>query len=472
MDLQELVDKFHTMTCIVSIEKRNDGKARTVRIEAGNEDYVRSMEKVDDNGNVIFKEKFVPGRRYEHYMKKELNFENFCYECAIKKKPIHAYIRPEYYDFSINMNMMPLSIEDPEKAYCTFSQELSFEENLDEMSNISSKTSSSVLQTCIKLRGAKDLHKTMDEVIEDIRNICGASYCCVLLTDFNENTWSVFSDSLKPGSNQHSIRDLKHVDFTEYARSWIKQLRGRYCLMIANSRDLELIRETNPKWYDSLVKEKIETVALLPLQYTGTLLGFILVTNFDTSNTVNIKETLELSSFFIASEIANYRLLNQLEVLSNQDLLTGLLNRNSMNNKISKFIKGEVSYSSLAVVFADLNGLKPINDSQGHDAGDELLKSAAHLLRDTFIGCDCYRAGGDEFLVIATNQPKEDLEAKVEKLRQDSMIPGKVSFAIGFYYDEHGGKIRRALHEADNNMYEDKKRFYDRFPANRRRRIS
>ena len=227
MNLQEFVERFHTMTCIVSVEKYENGKTGTIRIEAGNELYIRSMEKVDENGNVIFKEKFVPGSNYERYMKKELRFENFCYECAIKKKTIHAYIRPEYYNFSITLNMMPLSIEDPKKAYCTFSQELSFEEDLTEMSNISATTSTSVLQTCIKLRGAKDLHKAVDDVTESLRKSCDAGYCCILLTDFSSNSWSVFSDSVKPGSNQRSIRESKKENFTDYARSWVEALKNR-----------------------------------------------------------------------------------------------------------------------------------------------------------------------------------------------------------------------------------------------------
>lgn len=469
MNLQDIVNKFHTMTSILSVEKRNDDKIGTIRIEAGNDLYISSMEKMNKDGNVVFKEKFVPGSNYERYMKKELNFENFCYESAIKKKPVHAYIRPERYNFCINLIMMPLDIKDPNKAYCTYSQEITFEENLDAMSNISAKTSSNVLQTCIKLRGAKNLQETMNEVIEDIRKICDASYCCVLLTDFNENTWSVFSDSVKPDSNQRSIRELKNENFTEYAKTWLKFLDGSLCLMIKNDADLELIRQTDLTWYNSLVNANVETLVLLPLQYSGTNIGFIWVTNFDTSNTVNIRETLELSAFFVASEIANYQLLNRLEILSNQDLLTGLLNRNSMNNRISQFVNGEVSHKSLAVVFADLNGLKPVNDNQGHDAGDNLLKQAAQVLRTTFKGCECYRAGGDEFLIIAIDKSKEELEAKVQKIRQDSLIPGDISFAIGLSFDENGGKIRKALHEADELMYEDKKQYYTLHPELKKR---
>lgn len=469
MDLQKFVDNFHTMTSILSVEKRDDDRIGTIRIEAANDLYIRAMENVDKDGNVVFKEKFVPGSSYERYMKKELNFENFCYECAIKKKPIHAYIRPERYTFCINLFMMPLAIDDPKKAYCSYSQEITFEENVDAMSNISAKTSSNVLQTCIKLRSTKNLQKTMDEVIEDIRKICDASYCCVMLTDFNDNTWSVFSDALKPDSGIRSIRELKSENFVDYARSWIKTLNGSNCLMIKNKDDLEVIHQENPTWYNSLVAANVRSLVLLPLEYNGLTLGFFWATNFDTSNTLYIRETLELSAFFVASEIANYQLLNQLELLSSMDLLTGVMNRNSMNNRVTQFLNGEVQYKSLGIIFADLNGLKPVNDNKGHDAGDKLLKDASQLLKFTFDGCEFYRAGGDEFLIIALDKPKEELEAKVKTLREKSMIPGKVSFAIGFYYDANGGDIRTAMHEADVRMYEDKKRYYDRFPANRKR---
>ena len=469
MDLQKFVDNFHTMTSILSVEKRDDDRIGTIRIEAANDLYIRAMEKVDKEGNVVFKEKFVPGSSYERYMKKELNFENFCYECAIKKKPVHAYIRPERYTFCINLYMMPLAIDDPKKAYCSYSQEITFEENVDAMSNISAKTSSNVLRTCIKLRSTKNLQKTMDEVIEDIRKICDASYCCVMLTDFNDNTWSVFSDALKPDSGIRSIRELKSENFVDYARSWVKTLNGSNCLMIKNKDDLEVIHQENPAWYNSLVAANVNSLVLLPLEYNGLTLGFFWATNFDTSNTLYIRETLELSAFFVASEIANYQLLNQLELLSSMDLLTGVMNRNSMNNRVTQFLNGEVQYKSLGIIFADLNGLKPVNDNKGHDAGDKLLKDASQLLKFTFDGCEFYRAGGDEFLIIALDKSKEELEAKVKTLREKSMIPGKVSFAIGFYYDANGGDIRTAMHEADVRMYEDKKRYYDRFPANRKR---
>ena len=464
MDLQKIVDSLDSITSILSVEKRDDGNIGTIRIEAANAKYIHSMEQVDENGNVIFPTKFVPGSNYERYMKKELNFENFCYECAIKKKPVHAYIRPERFDFCINLVMLPLDIDDPKKAYCTFTQEFSKEVNLDEVSNLSATTSSNVLKTCIKLRSAKDLAKTMDEVIEDLREICNASYCCILLTEFDKHTCSVFSDAVKKNSNQRSLREFLTDDFVDYARTWLRILDKSNCLMLKNQDDFEFIKQQDLRWYNSLTQAHVDSLVLLPLEYNSHIIGFIWVTNFDTSNTLHIRESLELSSFFIASEIANFQLVHQLEMLSNMDLLTCVKNRNAMNNWVTQFLNGKIPHKSIATIFADLNGLKPVNDNQGHNAGDKLLQNAAWILKETFSDGEVYRAGGDEFLVIALDKTKEDIDNRIQKLHEKSEIPGNVSFSMGYYYDDEGCDIRKAMHEADVRMYEDKKQFYARHP--------
>ncbi|WP_173475312.1 sensor domain-containing diguanylate cyclase [Fibrobacter succinogenes] len=468
-NLQNFIEQFKTMACILSVEKRNDGKAGNICIEIANKQYIEFLEKLNGNGKSSFETKFEPGSNYERFMPKALDFERCCHECAIEQKPVQAFIQPEQSNIHISMILLPLGIEDPNKAYCTLSQETSEESESSEESMLSAEMSKNVLKTCVKLRGATNLQKTMDEVIEDIRKICGANYCCVLLTNFNEHTYSVFSDSIKANSNHRSVRDYITEDFVDYAKTWLHLLAGNSCLIIKNKEDLETIEQNFPNWHRSLTNANIESLVLLPLEYNNVILGFIWVSNFDVSNTLNIKETLELTTFFVASEIANYQLVGRLEYLSNMDLLTNVQNRNSMNNRVSQFMNGKVQYKSLAVIFADLNGLKPVNDKYGHDAGDELLKKASSALKLTFSKSEIYRAGGDEFLVIILDQPKEDIEAKVQKLRENSENTDNVSFSLGFYYNENGGNIRTAMHEADVRMYEDKKQFYLRHPEKRKK---
>ena len=459
-ELQKFVESFPTMTSILSVEKTTDSSIGTIRIEAGNQIYIKSMERKDESGNSVFTQTFVPGSNYELYMEKELNFEKFVYQSAILQKPVHAYIRPERFNFCINEFLMPVDVEDDEKGYCVFTLEIQPEEDLDTSTRLSSEISQNVLKACIKLRGSKDFKKTIDEVIEDVRALCDASTCSVLLTDFKERTCSILTCARREDQAPLDLDRIFNNEYIYIAESWIDTLKGSNCLIIQNDADMEIIHQRNPNWYESLTGAGVESLVLLPLMHNNEFVGCIWATNFDTSKVLRIKETLELVTFFIASEVASYKLVQRLRFLSNEDLLTGVNNRNAMNNRVLQFVSGEVNYRTISVVFADLNGLKPINDNEGHNAGDALLKSAAEILKETFRDCEIYRAGGDEFVVVAIDVAKDSLEARVDKLREKSKIKGNVSFAIGFYYDEHAGDVRRAMREADALMYEDKKTNY------------
>ena len=459
-ELQKFVDSFHSMTSILSVEKRTDEQIGTIRIEAGNDLYVKSMEHQGSDGSSVFSQKFIPGSNYEMYMEKELNFERFCYQSAILKKPVHAYIQPERFNFWINLFMLPIEVDDPEKGYCSYSLEISPEADLETMTRLSAEISSNVLKACIKLRGSKDFRKSMNEVVEDVRELCDANTCSVLLTDFKERTCSLLSNAYRKGATQLPLDKIFTNEYITIAESWIETLKGSNCLIIQNDADMEIIRQRNPEWYASLTGASVTSLVLLPLMNNGEFIGFIWVTNFDTSKVLRIKETLELVTFFIASEVASYKLVQRLEVLSNVDLLTGVNNRNAMNNQVLHYVNGDIKYKTISIIFADLNGLKPVNDNEGHNAGDELLRRASQILKETFSDCEIYRAGGDEFVVVAADKSKSDLEARVEKLREKSKVKGNVSYAIGFFYDENGGDIRKAMHKADTLMYEDKKLHY------------
>ena len=471
MDLQEYVNQFDSMTCIMSVEKNPDGTAGKIRIEVGNKAYLSTFEKQSDSPAMMNDGKgFIPGQEYTECIPRDLNFEHFVCSSAVDKKPMHAYIHPERFPFWFNIFSLPLNIDDPNKWYCTYTQELSAEASTEQMTNLSAKTTSDVLQTCIKLRSSKNFLKTMDEIIHDIRVTCEASYCCIMLTDFKESTCSLLSEDIAEGVPQRSLKNFLDNSFINYAKSWLETIDGSNCLVIQDENDMSEVKLRNPNWYRSLKSAEVESIVLFPLQYNGETIGFIWATNFDTKDTDRIKETLELTTFFIASEIANYQLLQRLEMLSSTDLLTGVLNRNAMNNRVLRMVTGrERAPESIGIVFADLNGLKPVNDKEGHNAGDCLLKEAAMILKLTFVGCEIYRAGGDEFVIIALDKPEKELESLVDKIRKDSADPQNVSFAIGFFYDDKGGDIRVAMREADALMYEDKKQYYDRFPELRKR---
>lgn len=477
MDFQEYVDKFDTMTCILSVERRENGGYGKIRIVAGNKPYINSIERPNFRGaGDLDQGVFVPGSLYEKYIPKDLNFENFCYNSAILKKVMHTCVHPERFPIWINMVLLPIKKDENDTdtpanvEYCTYSQELFYSENSDTMSSLSAETAASVLKTCIKLRSSKDMRVAMNEIVHDIRELCGANYCCTLLVDKQDRSCSVLAESILEGADEQPMENYIDEDFYNIVESWEDSIAGSSCLIIQNQQDMDVLKERNPGWHASLTGADVKSLVLFPLMHNGEPEGYIWAINFKTENTLRIKETLELTTYFIASEIANYQLLNKLEMLSSVDLLTGIFNRNAMNNRVSRMTSGkEALPDSLGIIFADLNGLKQKNDEEGHVAGDKMLKRAALILKDSFPECDIYRAGGDEFMIIAVDVDEELLQERVEGLRLASEDPDNISFALGAFYARSDIDILQAMRIADERMYEDKRRYYQKFPERKRK---
>ena len=244
---------------------------------------------------------------------------------------------------------------------------------------------------------------------------------------------------------------------------------GSNGLIIKNDQDMEYIRRKNPDWYDSLIGAGVNSIVLFPLKSNSEILGYIWASNFDTDNTVKIKEIIELTIFFIASELDNHMLLDKLQILSTMDMLTGVLNRNEMNNKIDNMRKeGAELVDNIGIVFADLNGLKRVNDNEGHAAGDLLLKNGAIVLQNAFIGDFIFRAGGDEFMIILIDTTEEEIISKCDKVKDLSKNYSNVSFALGHSFSKDSSNITDDLKLADERMYLDKAAFYKEHPELKR----
>ena len=345
---------------------------------------------------------------------------------------------------------------------------LNKEMDVNKYSSVSPDIASFVIKSCLELQSENDFYSSMQLVTDYIREYAGAAGASVMSFQNDLQRYEVISGSTD--DPRVSIKKIfSNIPYSVVA-SWEKLLKHTNNIIIKSESDLEHYEKEAPEWVHTLRDNWVYSLCLVPLLRQNNIIGYLFIANFDVNHMTRMKEMVELVSFFLSAEVANHLFLERLEYLSNIDILTGVKNRNCMNADVEEFsIKFKFNPIPFSVAFCDINGLKIVNDNQGHDAGDKLLKDASQLLKFTFDGCEFYRAGGDEFLIIALDKSKEELEAKVKALREKSMIPSKVSFAVGFYYDANGGDIRTAMHEADVRMYEDKKRYYDRFPANRRR---
>jgi diguanylate cyclase (GGDEF)-like protein/PAS domain S-box-containing protein len=151
----------------------------------------------------------------------------------------------------------------------------------------------------------------------------------------------------------------------------------------------------------------------------------------------------------------------RLQYLSSHDSLTGLYNRAHFETEFARAARGR-NYP-LSVIVADLDGLKAVNDCHGHAAGDQLIKAAASLLRNTFRPDDLVaRMGGDEFAVLLPHADKETTSSVMERIRNAEMRlraengPIHVRFSLGSDTATVPNEIDGLLNQADMLMYENK----------------
>jgi diguanylate cyclase (GGDEF)-like protein len=159
------------------------------------------------------------------------------------------------------------------------------------------------------------------------------------------------------------------------------------------------------------------------------------------------------------------------------DALTGLLSRRAWEDESASLSAAGPLPEDLCVYSVDVNGLKEANDGLGHDAGDELLRGAAQVILGAFADYgQCYRTGGDEFVVLAiadVSTAQEGLRRlKEEAARWRGESVGGLSLSVGYAVaGEHEGVSLDGLTAlADRMMYVDKAAYYRTFGHNRRRR--
>ncbi len=142
------------------------------------------------------------------------------------------------------------------------------------------------------------------------------------------------------------------------------------------------------------------------------------------------------------------------------DALTGFKTRKAYYNDIELFENDtEKSMQSVGVVFADINGLKHINDSFGHKAGDELIATIAKNVTAVFPKAKKYRLGGDEFVILSFDESKDEFESKLKRLAE--RWKGDYSAAVGSIWLENAKNFEKNVATADRRMYEDKSRYYE-----------
>ncbi len=142
-----------------------------------------------------------------------------------------------------------------------------------------------------------------------------------------------------------------------------------------------------------------------------------------------------------------------------RDALTGFKTRKAYYKDIAIIeCDEEMCNQPVGIAFADVNGLKKINDNLGHEAGDELLAAIAKKIITIFQEAGCYRFGGDEFIILSFDKSETDFQNKLQKLSK--LWTAECSASIGSVWLEHAKDIEKNLSVADEKMYVNKNHYY------------
>ena len=437
MDYQSWIEGIDGLASLYSFDILPDGSFSEIRLMAVNRQNVGMLQM---NPNAP---EFYPGIPYRNYWM-DLNFESFVYKCASTKQPLYSYVNARgvwlkgFYLPIAEIRDAPLpTAEGAQTVYCLYIITYSDQVETDSMSQKSSEVANAVMEISIKLHETHDFYQAMAKTAEEIREFCGAEKCSIYTMDQRTRDCAFINES---GIQEEYLRDFAaEMNRTPYevAEAW--------------ERDLAL--------------------SDYAIRYNQTLVGFIWAANYEVEKMERIKETLELSTFLIAAVITNHQLVSRLEVKSTVDELTHVGNRNAMTEYLEAFASGEQPLpKQMGIVFADLNGLKAVNDIEGHDAGDKLLTRAAALLRIAFADQEIFRAGGDEFMVFCPEIAKEQLDLRVQQLRGLADNTLDVSFAVGTAYCVGEYDLPAAIKVADETMYADKAAYYRDHPEKDRRK--
>ncbi|MEG1912944.1 MAG: GGDEF domain-containing protein [Cloacibacillus sp.] len=222
-------------------------------------------------------------------------------------------------------------------------------------------------------------------------------------------------------------------------------------------QDVEEIREKYPMEYGRMRFQNIRRLMAAPFNLQNQGLGYIGVDN-PASNSNN-PSLLQSVSYFVMNELQKRRLRAELEYQSSHDALTGLFNRNKYTQDIAAL--ADKKLESAGVVFCDVNGLKFINDTQGHDAGDDRIRAVSKILQTVFLNSTIYRLGGDEFLVLCEDISKEQFNQLTDAARGSFLSENGQSMAsIGARWERQNFDLPSMVLKADTLMYGEKQKHH------------
>ncbi len=311
------------------------------------------------------------------------------------------------------------------------------------------------------------LDSYMTESLTAARNLedCINKFCYYLYLIKNYSDYYLcLCDNWDESADHYDVEDPLHtkIGYTEEMKLVLacedaKPVKSNY-----NFKTKDMIPDL---WKD---REKPKAYYFTPLHFNGYCIGYSVITYGDKVEAYDI--TYRNWSRNIMNALEYYRMHKKLYLASFRDVLTGVYNRNGLNQNLPNILDEAMREKKILFVFlADMDNLKEINDNFGHMEGDNAITVVSKAIQSCLIGNEiCARIGGDEFLVIGTYDettvsPEEfirKVNKYLRKYNKNSMKPYEVKISMGAFSDyiTDKAKVNEMVDHADHIMYRNKAR--------------
>lgn len=321
--------------------------------------------------------------------------------------------------------------------------------------------STALIQCVTELSSHEDVDQAINNLLKIVTEYFQGDRTYIFEMDYEEKLVHNTYEYAAAGVTKE-IENLRNVPI-QIIQTWIDMFHERGMFYIS---DLDREREKeDARAYEVLKAQKINSLIAVPFKKNGVVTGFFGVDN--PREHYRDFELLSSIQFFIMNRLETRSRQEQLQYLSYRDMLTNLYNRNCYIRFMEGY-RGQ-KFENIGVVYIDLNGLKKVNDEQGHEAGDSFIRRAAQQIVAVFPE-HTYRIGGDEFVVIYPGILEQQFEFLMSQLRLNAR-QHHVSISCGAVWKKECDSLDALLKEADEKMYEEKKHFYEKTEHDRRREI-
>jgi len=303
------------------------------------------------------------------------------------------------------------------------------------------------------VRSSVNIQKVLETAVQQIGSTFDVSRCLILRSVDTADQLTVFEFT------QPNTSSIQSLFFCDVGLQFASQVLTRFNPHEVDEQNIEKLG------YDRgfFRTMQIQSALIVPLVMRERILGAVLLQHCSEAKEWSIDDVSLVGSLAdnLSVAIENAELHREREQQAVTDGLTGVANRRSFTETFAREFERAKRYGEpLSLVIIDLDFLKKINDTYGHQAGDEAIKSIGKMLKQSSRSVDLpARYGGEEFCLLLPNTDIEMAEQSAERLRRlindtDIQGPGKISASLGVAtYPLHADEPDALFQRADEALY-------------------